>query len=221
MTRLYTWPFEDWDRLTLAAQTWIALQTMIQEAFQQRLKATAPTAGHQGYAPAMPHQQNAFGILGQNKSDNNWVETVATQAAALTYQSQMTVSSTANASQRAEQQFAHLIPQQNMMHQNMHQIIAQVNALSFNQSDVGRGPVASNNFEGNGGCSRGRGRRPCGSQKIASNRGQSGTCSGLPRLMNSLPQTQTQEESVHMKACCRDGAPLVLGRWAHPRVSPM
>ncbi len=83
-TVLYTQPFEDWDQLTLAAQTWIALQTMIQEAFQRRLNATAPTAGHQGYAPAMPHQQNAFGILGQNKSDNNSVETVATQVAALT-----------------------------------------------------------------------------------------------------------------------------------------
>jgi hypothetical protein len=32
-----------------------------------------------------PHQQNAFGILGQNESDDNLVETVATQVAALTY----------------------------------------------------------------------------------------------------------------------------------------
>jgi hypothetical protein len=76
MTGLYTRPFEDWDRLTLTAQTWIALQTMIQEAFQQRLNVTAPTAGHQGYAPAMPHQQNTFRILGQNKSDDNLVETL-------------------------------------------------------------------------------------------------------------------------------------------------
>jgi hypothetical protein len=52
---------------------------MIQEAFQQRLNATAPTTGHQGYAPTMPHQQNAFGILGQNKSDDDTVEIVATQ----------------------------------------------------------------------------------------------------------------------------------------------
>jgi hypothetical protein len=34
--------------------------------------------------PAMPHQQNTFGILGQNKSDNYSVETVTTQVAALT-----------------------------------------------------------------------------------------------------------------------------------------
>jgi hypothetical protein len=38
----------------------------------------------------MPHQQNAFGIFGQNKSDDNLVKTVATQVAALTYQSQTT-----------------------------------------------------------------------------------------------------------------------------------
>ncbi len=128
----YTRPFEDWDCLMLRAQTWIALQTMIQEAFKQRLNMTAPTAGHQGYAPAMPHQQNTFGTLGQNKLDNDLVETVATQVAALTYQSQMTASTMANASQHAEQQFAHLASQQNMMHKNMHQIIAQVSALSFN-----------------------------------------------------------------------------------------
>jgi hypothetical protein len=103
----------------------------------------------------MPHQQNDYGILGQNKSDNESVETVATQVAALTYQSQMTASTTANASQRAEQQFAHLASQQNMMHKNMHQIIAQVNSLSFNQSDVGHGRIADNNFEGNGRCRHG------------------------------------------------------------------
>jgi hypothetical protein len=66
-TGLYTWPFKDWDQLILRAQTWIALQTMIQVAFQCRLNTMAPTAGHQGYAPTMRHQQNAFGILGQTK----------------------------------------------------------------------------------------------------------------------------------------------------------
>jgi hypothetical protein len=59
--------------------------------------------------------------------------------AALTYQSQMTASTTANASQCAEQQIAHLGSLQNMMHKNMHQIIAQVNALSFNKSNAGHG----------------------------------------------------------------------------------
>ncbi len=72
----------------------------------------------------MPHQQNAFEILGQNELDNDLVETAVTQVAALTYQSQMTASSMANASQHVEQEFAHLSSQQNMMHKNMHQIIA-------------------------------------------------------------------------------------------------
>jgi hypothetical protein len=89
---LYTQPFEDWDQLMLGAQTWMTLQTMIQEAFQRRLNAMAPTAGHQGYAPATPHQQNAFGIFGTTNLDNKSVDTVATQVAALTYQSQMTAS---------------------------------------------------------------------------------------------------------------------------------
>ncbi len=95
----------------------------------------------------MPHQQNIFGFLGQNKPDDKSVKTVATQVVALTYQSQMTASTISNASQRAEQQCAHLASQQNMMHENMHQIIAQVNALSFNQSNAGHGHVAGNNFE--------------------------------------------------------------------------
>jgi hypothetical protein len=85
----------------------------------------------------------------------------------------------ANANQRTEQQFALLAPQQNMMHKNMHQIIAQVNALSFNQSDARCGSVAGNNFEGNGGCSHGRRQHPLGPRNIASNGGQFGTGGGF------------------------------------------
>jgi hypothetical protein len=72
----------------------------------------------------------------------------------------MPPSTAANASQCAEQQFAHLSSQQNMMHENMHQIISQVNALSFNQSNAGHGHVASNNFDRNGRCRYGHGQRP-------------------------------------------------------------
>jgi hypothetical protein len=59
-TKFYIRPFEEWDHLTAPNQTCVALHSMIQEAFQQHLNATAPTAGHHGYASAMPHQQNAF-----------------------------------------------------------------------------------------------------------------------------------------------------------------
>ncbi len=69
--------------------------------------------------------------------DNKSADTVATQVAALTYQSQLNASTAANLIQHTEQQFAHLALQQNLMHEIMHQIIAQVNALSFNQSNVG------------------------------------------------------------------------------------
>jgi hypothetical protein len=76
---------------------------MIQEAFQRRLNATAPTAGHQGYAPARPFQQNAFGALTANNLDDDSANTVATQMAALTYQSQHTATTAANLSQQMNQ----------------------------------------------------------------------------------------------------------------------
>ncbi len=61
-----------------AAQTWIMLraliqesfQELIQESFQEQLSATALTAGHQGYALALPHRQNAFGALA-NSADTD------------------------------------------------------------------------------------------------------------------------------------------------------
>jgi hypothetical protein len=153
-TVLYIWPFKEWNHLTAPNQTWIALLTMIQKAFQQCLNATAPTTGNHGYTPAMPHQQNSFRILGQTTadSDDKSADMVATQVVALTYQSQLIASTAANLVQRSEQQFAHLTLQQNLMHENMHQIIAQVNVLSFYQSNAGWGRL--------GGFDRGsRGRR--------------------------------------------------------------
>ncbi len=122
------------------AQTWIALCTLIQELIQSQLNPTAPTAGHHGYVPTLPHQQNAFGALASKAyTDNDSVETVTTQVAVLTYQSQLMASTAANNSQCQELQLAHLASQQNMMHENMHQLIAGLNAVTFNMSDKGRG----------------------------------------------------------------------------------
>jgi hypothetical protein len=75
---------------------------------------------------------------------------VATQVAALTYQSQLTANMAANTSVRQEQQLAHLAAQQNMIHKNMHQIIAGLNAVTFNQSDKGcsAGHFAPRGFSG-------------------------------------------------------------------------
>jgi hypothetical protein len=69
----------------------------------------------------------------------------------------MTTSTAANAGQHAEQQFAHLASHQNMMHEIMHHIIAQMNVLSFNQSNIEPGHVVGNNFEENGRCRHGHG----------------------------------------------------------------
>jgi hypothetical protein len=139
-TGLYIHAFEDWDQLAEASKTWIKLRRLIQDAFQRRLNATAPTAGHQGYAPALPYQQNAFGALAGNDSDeDDSTETVATQMAALTYQSQLTATTAANSSQQMGQCMQTLANQQDLLHQNQHQMMEQMAALSFNQSDAGRG----------------------------------------------------------------------------------
>jgi hypothetical protein len=114
--------FEGWDLLAKVDQTWIKLCRIIQEAFQQRLNATAPTVGHQGYAPALPYMMNnAFAVLGLNVGDGNdddSADTVTTQVAALTMQSQLTASTAANTMQRQDHLYQHLAQQQILLHAN-------------------------------------------------------------------------------------------------------
>jgi hypothetical protein len=141
---LYVRAFEDWDLLAKVNQRWIELHCIIKEAFQHRLNATAPTVGHQGYAPALPYMMNnAFGAFGHtaNNEDDNSVETVATQVAALTLQSQLMANTVANMSQRQDQLYQHLAHQQTLLQANQHQILDQLAALSlsFNASNVGQG----------------------------------------------------------------------------------
>jgi len=139
-TRLYIRAFEEWDHLQPVAQTWVALRTMIQEAFQRRLNATAPTAGHHGYAPALSYQ-NAFGALAEDDDDEDGEESIAESVsnhlAVLTYQSQMTASTAATTMQRNSQQLANIEANQQAMHSTLHQIIAQLNTVTFNASDAG------------------------------------------------------------------------------------
>jgi hypothetical protein len=181
---LYTCAFEDRDQLADAAKTWIELCRMIQDAFQRCLNTTAPTAGHQGYAPTLPFQQNAFSALANEDSDNDLAKTVATQMAALTYQSRLTATNAANSSQQMDHYIQTIAQQQELLHQQQHQIMEQIAALSLNQSNAGRGigrqrrgpsppgaPFALIQFRGNTfggcgkqgrvrGCGRGRGRGP-------------------------------------------------------------
>jgi hypothetical protein len=137
-TGIYTRMFEEWDRLTVVNQTWITLCQMIQEAFQRRLNTIAPTTGGHGYAPTY---QNAYGALGTDSDDDDesTTPTVATQVAALTFQSQLTASTAATTMQRQEQQLAHLAAVQDATHATLHGIIEGLNAVAFNVSDGGRG----------------------------------------------------------------------------------
>ena len=102
--------------------------------------------------------------------------------AVLEYQSQLTVTTATNSSQQMGQYMQTLAHQQDLLHQNQHQMMEQMVALFFNQSNAGRGigrqghdpppppaPVAPNrfgctNYGGRGGqgrgCGRNRGRGP-------------------------------------------------------------
>jgi hypothetical protein len=137
-TGLYTRAFEDWDQLGEASKTWIELRRIIQDAFQRQLNASAPTSGHQGYAPAIPFQQNAFNALATDDSDKDTADTVPTQMAALTYQSQLMAATAANASQRMDQYVQTLAQQQEQLQQLQHQIMEQLAALALNHGEGGR-----------------------------------------------------------------------------------
>jgi hypothetical protein len=87
----------------------------------------------------------------------------ATQVAALTNQSQLMANTDTNTSVRQKKQLAHLGTQHQLMHQNMHQLIDGLNAVTFNQSNKGRevscfapGCFAPQGYRG------GYGRRSCG-----------------------------------------------------------
>ena len=84
--------------------------------------------------PALP-----FGALIANDLDDDSTEMVVTQMAALTYQSQLTATTAANSSQQMGQYLQTLAHQQDQLHQNQHQMMEQMAALLFNQSDAGRG----------------------------------------------------------------------------------
>jgi hypothetical protein len=144
--------FEGWDLLAEVNQTCIKLCRIIQEAFQRRWNATAPTAGHQGYAPALPYMMhNAFAALGptaEDDNDENSTDTIATQVAALTMQSQLTASTAANMMQRQDHLYQHLAQQQTLLHANQHLILDQLAALTFNASDAGQGQRSAGSGRG-------------------------------------------------------------------------
>jgi hypothetical protein len=71
--------------------------------------------------------------------EDDSTETVATKMAALTYQSQLMATTAANSSQQMGQHMQTLAHQHDLIHQNQHQMMEQMVALSFNQSNAGQG----------------------------------------------------------------------------------
>jgi hypothetical protein len=116
MTSFYTRPLEEWDRPQPNGQMWVALCALIQETFQRRLNATSPRAGHHGYAPVLPFQQNAFGALADNKEEESIAESMANQVATPTHQSQLTPSTAATTTQHNEQKLAAIKATQHTTH---------------------------------------------------------------------------------------------------------
>ena len=113
---LYQRDFEEWDRRADADKTYLQLKPFIQEAFQRRLNASGNTTGQQGYV------QNAFNALAEDSDADidDDIETIVTQLAAMTNQSQLTAASTAATSNNVNAAITQLAAnQQTMMNQLM------------------------------------------------------------------------------------------------------
>jgi hypothetical protein len=84
-TGLYFHDVEDWGDCKIAAdKIWTNLKTFVQESYTRCLNATSITTSAQGYV------QNAFTALAEeSKDEDDDVQTVITQMAALTTQSQL------------------------------------------------------------------------------------------------------------------------------------
>jgi hypothetical protein len=80
----FTHDFEDWDQKLPTKKIWTNLKTFVKECYTCQLNASSITAGSQGYV------QNIFATLMETSDDkDNDVQTVMTQMAALTTQSQI------------------------------------------------------------------------------------------------------------------------------------
>ena len=84
---------------------------------------------------------NAFGAFGPTTetSDDGSVDSIATQMAAVTLQSQLTTAMAANSAQRHGQGMQALAQQQQLLNASQHQIMEQLAALSFNTNNAGQG----------------------------------------------------------------------------------
>jgi hypothetical protein len=111
---LYSRDFEDWDHKTASDKILTNLRTFVQECYTRRLNATNITAGLQGYV------QNAFAALGkESNEDDDDVQTVITQMAALTTQSQLTATTMAETQASVAAAINQLAANQQVMQQHL------------------------------------------------------------------------------------------------------
>jgi citrate synthase len=116
-TGLYTRDFEDWDRKTAVDKIWANLKTFFQESYTRRLNATSITTGAQGYV------QNAYAALTEESDDeDDDVNTVITQMATLTTQSQLTASTAAETNASVTAAINQLAANQKVMQQHIDMI---------------------------------------------------------------------------------------------------
>jgi len=111
-TGLYTRDFEDWDCKIATDKIWTNLKTFIQVSYTRRLNASSITSGAHRYV------QNAYAALGEesNEEDDD-VQTVITQMAALTTQSKLTASTAAETNALVTEAINQLAATQQVMQQ--------------------------------------------------------------------------------------------------------
>ncbi len=170
---LYTRDFDDWEQKPSADRIWINLKTFVQECYTRHLNASSITSGAKGYV------QNAFTALQEEfEEEEDGVQTVITQMAALTTQSQLTATTTAETSasvavaihqlhanqQAIQQQFAAFTAQHNTTYQPAPTVQPPItqfsipNLATFNTAGRGGGRRGGHgqgehmNFVNTGGC---------------------------------------------------------------------
>ncbi len=159
---LYTRDFKEWDRKPKADQVWTTLKTFIQEAYTRHLNTTNITAGQHGYI------QNAYAMLTKESTDgeDDDVQSIITQMAAIPTQRQMTVAANAMTTFLVTTAINQLATNQQAM---LQKIAAFVNAARAPPAAV-QFPTqftipAVGNFQGGGYCGGRRGRRGRGDRR--------------------------------------------------------
>jgi hypothetical protein len=190
---LYTRDFEKWDRKPKVDQVWTALKTFIQEVYTCHLNATNITAGQHGYV------QNVYATLAKESTDreDNDVQTVIMQMAALTTQSQMTAASNAATALSVMIAINQLAANQQTM---LQQIAAFANAARAPPAAV-QFPTQFNipaigNFQGGGYRGSRRGGRGCGDCR--GRQGQSGGRNTRTPFANYvMPSLPSRRQECH------------------------